>query len=159
MVDGAPDRGAFVEIVGAALGRVRAAGYPAVRLYGEMVDLLCQRDVGATLRLEALWNEVLTDRRLSLLCAYRLDPLERPVQGLLRQVTQCHSRLLPAEHPERLEHAVDRAYAEVFGAELPPMSRAHATMLTLGNLSGHIASELSARARAYYRDRTNGVAT
>jgi hypothetical protein len=169
VIDGMPDRAAFFSVVTAALGQVRDAGFSSIRVYGEMVDLLWRQSLEATLRLEGFWNEALTDPCLSLLCGYRIDPLDRPRQGLLRQVTQCHTRLLPDEDQERLEHAVDRAYAEVFGSDadvdllrellltsdhvLPPMPKAHATMLALADLPGRIPIDVSERARAYYRKR------
>ena len=168
MVDGRPDRTAFFEVITSALEHVRRAGYPRLRLYGEMVDLLWASDLDATVELEQLWNEVLKDPTLSLLCAYRLDPVERRVQGVLRRVTRCHSHLLPAEDYEVFEAAVTEAYRDVFGTPsdadalrnlivkfesgttMPP---AHAALFALQDLSRSIASDVGARAAAYYRGR------
>jgi hypothetical protein len=132
-----------------------------------MVDLLWGTSRDATVSLEKLWNELLADERLSLLCAYRLDPLDRQTQGVLREVTYCHSHLLPLEDPERFARAVDRAYTEVFGArgdsrmlrELmisregleTVMSHAQAAMLALEAMPSLIANEVRARARRHYR--------
>src|SRR2546427_4118470 len=80
-----------------------------------MVDLLWASDLDATVELEQLWNEVLKDPTLSLLCAYRLDPVERRVQGVLRRVTRCHSHLLPAEDYEGFEAAGAGAYPDGVG--------------------------------------------
>jgi hypothetical protein len=111
---------------------------------------------------------VLKDPTLSLLCAYRLDPVERRVQGVLRRVTRCHSHLLPAEDYEVLEAAVTEAYRDVFGTPsdadalrdlivkfetattMPP---AHAALFALQDLSRSIASDVGARAATYYRGR------
>jgi MEDS: MEthanogen/methylotroph, DcmR Sensory domain len=167
LVDGRPDRATFLAVVAAALDHARTAGYPAIRIYGEMVDLLWSRDVEGTLELEALWNEVQETERFSLLCAYRLDPLDRHAKGVLRQVTHPHSQLLPADDPERLEDAVDRAYTEVFGvsgdvaalrelmasrhARGPAVSSAHAALFALDDMPPLIANDIRTRARQYYR--------
>jgi hypothetical protein len=167
IVAGQPDRERFLSVVGSALDHVRAGGLRGVRLYGEMVDLLWGVSLDATMTLERLWNEVLTDERLSLLCAYRLDALDRRAQGVLRQVTHCHSHLLPMDDPERFERAVDRAYTEVFGVrgdartlrELmiareglkTVMAKAQAAVFALEALPSLIANEVRARARRYYR--------
>lgn len=172
MVEGRPDRAAFLGIVAAALDRVRAAGYPVISLYGEMVDLLWREQLPAALALEGLWNEVLRDERLSLLCAYRIDELDRHAHGVLRQVTHCHSRLMPAEDPERFTEAVDRAYAEVFGvsgdvttlrglmisrlASGPAVPAAHAALLALDDMPPLLANDIRARARRHYRRVPHG---
>ena len=172
MVEGRPDRAAFLGVVATALDHVRAAGHRAIRLYGEMVDLLWQEQLETTLQLEALWNEVLTDERLSLLCAYRIDELDRHTHGILRQVTHCHSRLMPAEDPERFADAVDRAYAEVFGisgevatlrdlmisrqAPGTALPAAHAALFALDDMPSLLANDIRARARHHYRRAPRG---
>jgi hypothetical protein len=170
--DGHPERTAFWSLMTAALGRVRAPDGHVIRLYGEMVDLLWQEQLEAALMLEGLWNELLADGRLSLLCAYRLDALDRHAEGVLRRVTHCHSRLMPADEPERFEEAVDRAYAEVFGAggdvatlralmvsrhsQGPVVQPAHAALFALADMPPMIANDIRARARQYYRHPTAG---
>jgi hypothetical protein len=172
MVDGHPDRTAFLSVMAARLDHVRAAGHPTVRLCGDMVDLLWEEQLEATLELERLWNEVLVDEHLSLLCAYRIDALDRHAKGVLRQVTNCHSRLLPADEPERLEMAVDRAYAEVFGlsgdvaalralmvsrhSRGPAVPPAQAALFALDDMPPLIANDIRARARQYYRGASRG---
>jgi DcmR-like sensory protein len=167
MIDGRPDRERFLSIVATTLDQVRAAGHRRIRLYGEMVDLLWPDSLQATVELERLWNEVLADERLSLICAYRLDALDRGVQGVLRQVTHCHSHLLPAENPEAFDAAVDRAYTEVFGVdgdvrtlrellvahERPTtrMPAAQAAMFALESLLPKLAHDVRTKAREYYR--------
>ena len=172
MVEGRADRTAFFGVVAAALDRVRRAGFRTIRLYGEMVDLLWQDQLEAALELERLWNEVLTDERLSLLCAYRIDALDRHAKGVLRQVTHCHSRLLPSDDPERFDEAVDRAYAEVFGvtgdvtalrglmvsrySQGVTVSAAHAALFALDDMPPLIANDIRARARQHYRRECPG---
>jgi hypothetical protein len=167
MIDGRPDRERFLTVVATTLDHVRAAGHRGIRLYGEMVDLLWPDSLHATVELERLWNEVLADERLSLFCAYRLDPLDREVQGVLRQVTHCHSHLLPGENPEAFDAAIDRAYTEIFGvdgdvgtlrellvAQERPKTRmpaAQAAMFALESLLPKIAQDVRTKAREYYR--------
>ena len=48
-------------------------GHPAkVRVFGEMVSQLRDSDLAATTRLEELWNEVIREHSVSLLCTYAL---------------------------------------------------------------------------------------
>jgi hypothetical protein len=167
MVDGRPDRELFRALVATALDHVRAGGQRRVRLYGEMVDLLWAESLEATVELEELWNEVLDDEHLSLLCAYRLDPLDRGVQRVFRRVTHCHSELLPEERAEAFDAAVERAYDDVFGADsdwptlrellvahqslVTRMPAAHAAIFALDALLPAIGDRVRLKARQHYR--------
>jgi MEDS: MEthanogen/methylotroph, DcmR Sensory domain len=117
MVAGAPHRSAFTALIATAVERVRAQGYANVRWFGEMVDLLWPGNLPAALGLEALWNEVLADPGVSLLCAYRFECCDRSTQAILDQVVPYHSHLMPGEAAERFDAAVDRAWGDVFGAQ------------------------------------------
>ena len=167
LVNGQPDRQVFISFVKALLDRAEAAGNGRVRLFGEMVRLLCERNPEAAVELESLWNEVLVERPVSLLCTYRLDNFDRGVhRRLLHQITNQHSHLVPVEHYQRLESAVDRAYRDVFGAEgdpvalrdllvagVPPkpaMPPAEAALIALRGLRTDIADAVLERARHYY---------
>jgi hypothetical protein len=169
MVSGAPDGTAFRAVVTAALEHVRTGGFKTVRLYGEMVNLLWQDQLEAALLLEGLWNEILVDRRLSLLCAYRLDPLDADVQEVFRRIAQCHSELLPPANYGHFEDAVDRAYADVFGPgsdtatlrrlmgermpPIPVVPEAQAAIFALHDLPKLVGEEVRERAHRYYRRR------
>jgi hypothetical protein len=112
----APD--AFTEVIGALLDRAEASAPGAqVRVFGEMVDVLCARgDMAGAVALEELWNALGRDRSFSLLCGYRLNVFERTSQvGALPHVCRLHSHVQPAADPERMTRAVDRALAEVLG--------------------------------------------
>jgi hypothetical protein len=98
MVDGMPDRAAFFRLVRGLFDGVRAAGHMSIRVLGEMVNLLWDHNLEATVRLEELWNEVLADQRVSLLCAYRIDNFDRHAhRGVLHQISRVHSHLIPLE--------------------------------------------------------------
>src|SRR5213078_3442317 len=76
MVDGMPEWTAFHKACGGAIAELRLQ-YPAVRAYGEMVDILWQRgERHAALRLEEFWNELGRLQTFSLFCAYAIDPLQ-----------------------------------------------------------------------------------
>ena len=116
MVDGAPDRDRFRATIEGAIDETQAAGFTRVRAFGEMVDILRRTDVAATIRLEHLWNELLRDRDVVLLCGYSLDAFDPHIyRGLLQQVSATHSDLIPVDDYARLARAVDRAYVDVFG--------------------------------------------
>lgn len=175
MVDGMPDREAFFALATGVLDRVQAAGHAKVRLFGEMVNMLWQDNLPATVKLEALWSEILAERQVCLLCAYRLDNFDHHVhRGLLPRISRSHSHLVPVEDYERLDAAVDRAYRDVFGdgadtdtlrqllvaqpsaaASMPP---AQAALVALRDVRGDIADAVLARAREYYHDGPAGPA-
>ena len=167
MVDGMPVKDKFVDLVMPVFARVRAAGCEKIRLYGEMVNLLWNHNMPGTVALEALWNQVLADTGLSLLCAYSIDNFDRHAhRGILHQITRCHSHFIPVDDYGRLEKAVDHAYADVFGTRGDPrslraliaaragantvMPPAQAALLALDGLSSGIADAVLERARYHY---------
>jgi len=168
MVAGRPDRGRFLALTSEVVARVREAGYPAVRLYGEMVDLLWQRDLPAAIQLEELWNEVLAAEGVSLLCAYGIDNFDRWAhRSAIPAVSRCHSHLIPVDDYDRLDRAVARAYEDTFGslgeaAELrglvvdarrPPVDvpAGQRALMALRELSAPLADAVLLRARDHYR--------
>ena len=167
MADGVPDRATFMAMAHGMLDRVQAAGHPTVRLFGEMVNLLCGTNPAAAGQLEALWGELLDERPVSLLCAYRIDNFDHHAhRGLLQRLSRSHSHLVPVEDYARLEAAVDRAYRDVFGhradtdrlrelmaaqpSTLAAMPPAEAALLALRDIRSDIADDVLARARYYY---------
>ena len=166
MVDGMPDRHRFFALVKPMLSDLATAGYSRSRLYGEMVDLLWDHSMPATVALEQLWNDVLAETRVALLCAYRMDNFDRQIQrGVLHQIAACHSELIPVEDYQRLERAVSSAYADVFGAagetetlrahfasqyNGPRMPAPQAALLALRDVVPYIADSVIDRARHHY---------
>jgi len=129
MVDGTPDRDRFRVTIEGAIDETRAAGFTRVRIFGEMVDILRRADVAAAMRLERLWNELLRDRQVALLCGYSLDAFDPHIyHGLLQQVSATHSDLIPVDDYARLARAVDRAYADVFGGGDDAQALQHAVL-------------------------------
>jgi hypothetical protein len=171
LVDGMPDPERFRAVIGGAVEAARRAGSGGVRAFGELVDLLRRTDLAATIRLEELWNELLATHGISLLCGYSVDAFDpRLYRGFLQRVCAVHSDLIPVEDYPRLEHAVERAYAEVFGAAGDPdglrrvlltgyhrpstMPDAEAAMLAVGEFVPTTIEALLHRARKNYRTFT-----
>ncbi len=75
--NGGLDEGVFKSTVARLIEKVRASasnGHPAkVRVFGEMVSQLRNKDLTATTRLEELWNDVIKDHSVALLCTYALS--------------------------------------------------------------------------------------
>jgi len=107
MVDGMPEWTAFHRACGGAIAELRLQ-HPAVRAYGEMVDILWQRGQRpAAIRLEEFWNELGRLQTFSLLCSYALDPLApESYGGALESVCRCHRHLIPTRDYTRFNEAV-----------------------------------------------------
>ena len=74
--DGVLDEGLFNSTIGGMIDQARASmsngDRARVRVFGEMVSQLRNKDLKATTRLEELWNEVIKNHSVSLLCTYAL---------------------------------------------------------------------------------------
>ena len=66
-----------------------------VRVFGEIVDLLCRAGRHeAAARLEELWNELTRSHRFTLLCAYSMGNLYREVNGsAYRRIRDAHDHV------------------------------------------------------------------
>jgi len=78
MVNGSLNEDLFRSTIGSLIARARASVSrngrdPAnLRIFGEMVSQLRSNNLLATTRLEELWNEVISEHSVSLLCTYAL---------------------------------------------------------------------------------------
>jgi len=81
------DEEMFRSAIGNLIDHARAAlsnGHLGkVRIFGEMVSQLRTTDLTATTRLEELWNEVINNHAVSLLCTYALHNAQDHVPQLL----------------------------------------------------------------------------
>lgn len=96
LVAGRPDERRFRSVIGGALAAARARSTTgAVRAFGEMVGLLWAEGKQETAeRLEELWNDLLTEFRCSLLCAYPIDLFERDADAAkLNGIVAAHDHL------------------------------------------------------------------
>lgn len=118
MVDGRPDRDRFEEVMATAMARIReAAPFARLRAFGEMVDILwAKRQFAAAIRLEQLWNRLLSRSSFSLYCAYAVDVFGAEFQiATLDRVLRSHTHIVPSEKDGRLDAAIDRAMEEILG--------------------------------------------
>src|SRR6476620_5501348 len=80
-----------------ALVRQLASRARSLRVYGEVVDVLAERgDLEAALRLEALWNDLIAQVPMSLLCGYSAPRYGEPGRSEELQricATHSHQRL------------------------------------------------------------------
>lgn len=165
MSGGQPQWKAFREAIGGPIGELRLR-YPAVRAYGEMVDVLWQRgERDAAQRVEEYWNELARLQPFSLLCAYRMDNLDAAAYGgALECVCRTHTHLIPARDYQRFNDAVREASEEVLDPPLarmllslssthrPPaqMPAGQATLLWLAQNMPRTAARVIEKARANY---------
>jgi hypothetical protein len=122
MSGGQPQWHPFQAVIGGRIAELRAR-YPALRAYGEMVDVLWQHgERDAAVRLEEYWNELGKLQSFSLLCAYFMDPLdEEAYRGPLECVCKTHTHLLPARDLARFNEAVAAASRAVLDQPLAQM--------------------------------------
>jgi uncharacterized protein YoaH (UPF0181 family) len=167
MVGGMPDGDAFKMIAGGVIERARAGGkYPKVRWWGEMVNVLWEQgNLAASMRLEELFHKVAEIHTLALFCSFTMDAFDKEIYGgPLQGVCRTHSHLIPVEHYERLEAAVEQAIGDVIGPQLgilqalvetnrpssPVMPRAQALLMWLRQHIPVTADKVLLRARHYY---------
>jgi len=94
MVKGWPDPQRFDRLVAGLLKRARGRGR-RVRSFGEMVALLWhQGQAEATLRLEALWNQLHAREAFTLFCAYPRGHFSTGEPDSEAQICAQHSRLI-----------------------------------------------------------------
>lgn len=119
LTDGTPDAVKFRSILYGLVDQMLSRdGTSRIRAFGEMVDLLAQRDeMGAALRLETYWNQLLRQRPVTLLCGYRVSLLDDgPAKvAAIEDVCHAHSQVSFAEDRALLDHAVERAFEDEFG--------------------------------------------
>ena len=78
----------------------RAAGQSDRRLviYGEIVDLLCKRgEPQKAVRLEQIWNDLLSERPVKLLCGYAAEMFSGEDGASLERVCNEHSVCVPSD--------------------------------------------------------------
>jgi len=92
--DGVLDEPLVKDTIGRVVNRARASSHNRrVRVFGEMVSLLLARnDVAAAERLEQLWNEIIEDHSIALLCTYTL--LDSGLMTLPESLSKLHSHNL-----------------------------------------------------------------
>ena len=153
MRDGRPDPQEFDATLGDVL---RARSFPGrpVHVFGEMVALLWNEGkVTEAIELETLWNNVATQVRFDLYCAYRSELLgDDKLADQLDEVCNLHSSVLGLSHADGAQEAVQEA--RTFAAEVrsPALARSFVREVLAGFSPGVVddvvmaASELAANA-------------
>ena len=95
---GLPDPELFHHFVGRAMAVLATRG-PRVRAYGEMVDMLAQRDeLDGALALEGIWNAASEKVPIYLLCGYSAAHfVPAGTHRMLREICAAHSGV--EQHP------------------------------------------------------------
>jgi KaiC/GvpD/RAD55 family RecA-like ATPase len=76
MRDGVPDEEIFSAVIEELIAACRAttgSSTGQVRVFGEMVSLLWNANLGATISLEEMWNRIIDRTAVSLMCTYALN--------------------------------------------------------------------------------------
>jgi hypothetical protein len=141
MAGGEPDRERFMATVGTIIDRGSArCGH--VRVYGEMVALLCAAgDALAALAVEDLFNELAHTRDFSLLCAYPLRLFDVGSRTAFRRICAQHSTVIPAEEytlapsPDRQQRVVAELQQENAALRAELKRRRHAALATGAELA------------------------
>jgi hypothetical protein len=98
MVAGAPDPDCFADVVGGVIERA-AAGGRRVRIYGEMVGMLCDTgDMASAIAVEDLWNEQAAMRGFTRLCGYAMRSFGGAGSSVgFKRICDQHSTVIPSE--------------------------------------------------------------
>ena len=98
ILNGVLDEGLFKSTIDGLIKKVRgnaSNGHRAkVRVFGEMVSQLRSKDLAATTRLEELWNDVINEHSVALLCTYALD---HPHDQIPEALVHLHSHNIERE--------------------------------------------------------------
>jgi MEDS: MEthanogen/methylotroph, DcmR Sensory domain len=95
-----PNRERCRVAVGALLREhARMVPRETVRVYGEMVDVLCQQgNIAGAIQLEELWNELASLHRFSLLCGYSMRSFpDETHTTTFASVCDRHAHVIPTE--------------------------------------------------------------
>jgi len=94
LIDGVIEEQAFRNLVGIPIQAAQSK-FSKVRAFGEMVDILWQRDLQDTaIQLENLWEDLCSKQSLNLLCTYLLDNLDpNDYDSALEKIYKHHTYL------------------------------------------------------------------
>jgi CheY-like chemotaxis protein len=98
LVNGGPNRDRFYSLLDPIVERARAASTIAhVTVFGEVAPILCAAGrVEEMTELEAIADEFVASRGISLLCAYSTEYLHDDETGLMNRICDRHAAIVPA---------------------------------------------------------------
>jgi hypothetical protein len=109
MINDWPDEALFNQAV---IDLISQAGAKQFRAFGEMVALLWAKGhLGATVRLEHLWNKFCANQTVCLFCAYPQSGFTQDAGESVAHICQAHSKLIAGVNQSQTEvfyKAVDR---------------------------------------------------
>ena len=98
MVNGWPDETLFNYVVSDVISKAKENGRQ-VRAFGEMVALLWAKgQVGATVRLEHLWNKFCENEAFCLFCAYPKTGFTQDASESVMHICGAHSKMIAGVH-------------------------------------------------------------
>lgn len=118
MVGGMPDGNIFKPLARETIQKARCGGkYPAVRWWGEMVNVLYVNGNGkASHRLEEFFDEVAHEETIPIFCSFLMDHYDASMyDDALGKVCRTHSHLIPTKDYAAHREAVNRAITDVIG--------------------------------------------
>jgi hypothetical protein len=105
LVAGSPDPVLFEATIGAIVDRATRNGR-TLRVFGEMVALLwADGNIAGALALESLWNDMASNRRFFLLCAYPAESLDEAPIRAVNAMCDRHSALSLLGHQMKFADA------------------------------------------------------
>jgi len=94
MVNGWPDENLFNNLVSNLISGAKREG-KSVRAFGEMVAILWAKgQVGATVRLEQLWNKFCANEAFCLFCAYPQSGFSQDASESLAHICHAHAKMI-----------------------------------------------------------------
>lgn len=94
MVNDWPDENLFNQVVSEVIVRARGNGRK-VRAFGEMVAVLWAKgQIGATVRLEHLWNKFCENELFCLFCAYPKSGFTQDATDSVMHICEAHSKMI-----------------------------------------------------------------
>jgi hypothetical protein len=99
MINGWPDENLFIDLVSNLIAQAKEEGR-SVRAFGEMVAILWAKgQVGATVRLEQLWNKFCEKEAFCLFCAYPRSGFTQDASESLSHICSAHSKMVTGGEP------------------------------------------------------------
>jgi hypothetical protein len=111
MVNGWPDENLFMHLVSEIIAKAKS-GNRQVRAFGEMVAILwAEGHVGATVRLEQLWNKFCKSEAFCLFCAYPKSGFTQDASESVMHICGAHSKMVAGvgnSHPDIFYKSIEQ---------------------------------------------------
>ncbi len=124
LIDGVIEEQAFQKLVGIPIQAAQSK-FGKVRAFGEMVDILWQRDLqDMAMQLEDLWEDLCTKQGLVFLCTYLLDNLDpNDYDNALEKIYKHHTHLVPDLFNPELGETIQEAFGEAWNRVMDKLAK------------------------------------